>query len=183
MLKSVIPGFLLLINCFVFAQNPNFEKPEIAGPFVHIFNPNDTRSAEDTTWYTNDHCFAKGNDGTWHAYGIIGHHPIDSWTGETRFFHITASSLTQPKWEDHGYAMTAKKGVERVLWAPYIIKDDSIYYMFYNIGNMQKDAPDYSSWGQLCMATSTDLNNWKRYELNPLFSDPGHARDSYIMKI
>ena len=54
--------------------------------------------------------------------------------------------------------------------------------MFYNIGNMQPNAPDYASWGQLCMASSKDLFNWTRYDRNPLFSDPGHARDSYVMK-
>lgn len=173
---------IVQITCIASAQKRNYEIPEISGPFIHIFNPNDTRAKEDTTWYTNDHCFIKGEDGTWHAYGIIGHHPVRPWGGETKFFHITAASLTQKKWEDHGYALTAKEGAERVLWAPYIYKDKGIYYMFYNIGNMQKDAPNYASWGQLCMATSKDLKEWTRYPLNPLFSDAGHARDSYIMK-
>lgn len=108
---------ILLLTCLVilttgvsFAQKTNYQKPEIASEFVHIFNPNDTRSKEDTTWYTNDHCFIKGDDGTWHAYGIIGHHPVDPWKGETRFFHITASSIKQAKWEDHDYALTANPG-------------------------------------------------------------------------
>jgi len=158
------------------------EVPVITGKFTHIFDPNETRRAEDTTWYTNDHTFVRGKDGVWHAYGIIGHHPVRPWGGETKFFHITAGSLRQEKWEDHDYALTAKEGVERVLWAPYVRQDKDQFYMFYNIGNMQKDAPNYASWGQLCMATSTDLNNWQRHPLNPLFSDPGHARDSYVMK-
>ena len=162
------------------AQRP--ELPVITGKFVHIFDPNETRSSEDTTWYTNDHSFIRGKDGIWHAYGIIGHHPIRPWGGETKFFHITAKSLRQEKWEDHGYALTAKEGMERVLWAPYVLEDKGLFYMFYNIGNMQRDAPNYASWGQLCMATSKDLNSWERHPLNPLFSDPGHARDSYVMK-
>lgn len=182
MRKLLLLSVLMLMINSVSAQKVNYETPRIAGPFVHIFNPNDTRSKEDTTWYTNDHCFIKGDDGTWHAYGIIGHHPIQPWGGETKFFHITASSLKQQKWEDHDYALTAKPGVERVLWAPYVFKDKGVYYMFYNIGNMQKDAPNYASWGGLCMATSTDLVTWERNPLNPLFSDAGHARDSYIMK-
>ena len=40
------------------------EVPEIAGPFVHIFDPNDTRSDSAGIWYTNDHCFTKAADGT-----------------------------------------------------------------------------------------------------------------------
>jgi len=163
-------------------QEKSFETPYIKGSVVHIFNPNDTRSKEDTTWYTNDHSFVRGVDGIWHAYGIIGHHPIRPWGGETRFFHITSGSLMQRKWKDKGYAMSVKEGKERVLWAPHVIKDKNAFYMFYNIGNMQKDAPNYASWGQLCMAKSDNLVDWERYQLNPLFSDPGHARDSYVMK-
>ena len=160
----------------------NVEKPVIISEWQHIFNPNDTRSEIDTTWYTNDHCFAKGNDGKWHAYGIIGHKPVNPWTGENKLFHISADSISQLKWEDHDYALTAKEGVERVLWAPHVYQENGENYMFYNIGNLQENAPNYASWGQLCMAKSKDMFEWKRHELNPLFSDPGHARDSYILK-
>lgn len=158
------------------------ETPEISGEWQHIFNPNDTRSEIDTTWYTNDHSFAKGPDGKWHAYGIIGHKPINPWTGENKLFHISADSISQLTWEDHDYALKAKPGVERVLWAPHIYQEDDKSYMFYNIGNLQEKAPYYASWGQLCMAESDDMFNWKRHEFNPLFSDPGHARDSFVFK-
>ncbi|MBE7178386.1 MAG: family 43 glycosylhydrolase [Mucilaginibacter polytrichastri] len=164
------------------AQTAVYETPQISGDFVHIFNPNDSRSAEDTTWYTNDHCFAKAPDGTWHAYGIIGHKPIDPWKGETRLFHASGKSLTKGGWKDNGDALTALPGKERVLWAPFIIKKQDTWYMFYNTGNMQPNAPEYSSWGNLCVATSNDLYTWQRHDRNPLFSDAGHARDSYILK-
>jgi hypothetical protein len=172
---------LLCVGTMLAAQKGSLEMPIIVGDFVHIFNPNDSQARGDSSWYTNDHTIIKGSDGLWHAYGIIHHLPVHPWD-EHRFFHITAKSITQTKWEDHGYAMSALTGKERVLWAPYVFKDKRTWYMFYNIGNMQPSAPDYASWGQLCMASSTDLYIWKRYENNPLFSDPGHARDSYIMK-
>lgn len=160
------------------------ETPTITGEWQHIFNPNDTRSDIDTTWYTNDHCFVKGADGKWHGYGIIGHKPINPWTGETRFFHISAKTFNQAKWEDHDYALETKPGAERVLWAPHVFHEaeSDTWHMFYNIGNMQENAPYYASWGQLCRADSKDMFNWERHPLNPLFSDPGHARDSYILK-
>lgn len=173
---------VLFIFSTVHSQQASIEVPVIKGTFVHIFNPNDSRSQEDTTWYTNDHCFIKANDGTWHAFGIIGHKPINPWKGETRFFHISSKDLMKEKWEDHEYALATEPGKERVLWAPYIIKEGKKYYMFYNIGNMQPNAPTYASWGQLCMASSTDLFHWERHDRNPLFSDAGHARDSYVMK-
>lgn len=172
---------MLITFPYVYGQQKPYLIPEISGPFVHIFNPNDTRKEGDSAWYTNDHTFIKGTDGTWHAYGIIHHLPINPWA-ENRFFHISASSIKQAKWEDHGYGMTAEPGVERVIWAPHVIREKGAYYMFYNIGNLQKNAPNYASWGQLCLATSNDLLSWKRHDRNPLFSDPGHARDSYIMK-
>jgi len=158
------------------------QKPVIAGDFVHIFNPNDTRFEEDTTWYTNDHGFAKDSLGNWHAYGIIGHKPIRPWGGETKFFHVSSDKLKKERWTDHDYALVVKPGAECVLWAPSIYQEDGNSYMFYNIGNMQQNASDYCSWGQLCLATSRDMFNWERHDRNPLFSDPGHARDSYIMK-
>lgn len=166
-------------------QLDKIEKPVIAGDWVHMFNPNDTRSEIATTWYTNDHCFSKGPEGKWHAYGIIGHKPIDPWTGETKLFHISADSFDQKRWEDHDYALEVKPGVERVLWAPHVYHDEGSewWHMFYNIGNRQENAPDYASWGQLCRADSKDMFNWERHALNPLFSDPGHARDSFVTKI
>jgi len=182
MLKATIITVQVLFSfgC-VCGQKIQYEVPEISGPFVHIFNPNEKRTEGDSSWYTNDHSFIKGDDGLWHAYGIIHHLPIAPWK-ETRLFHITAGAFKQAKWEDRGYALTAKPDVERVLWAPHVIKDNGLFYMFYNVGNMQPNAPDYASWGQLCLATSKDLFNLLRHSRNPLFSDPGHARDSYIMK-
>ena len=132
------------------------EIPVIASDWKHIFNPNTSRSEIDTTWYTNDHSFGKGADGKWHAYGIIGHEPINPWK-ETDLFHATSDVLFQEKWEDKGDAMTAKKGVEKVMWAPHLFQENGKNYLFYNIGNLQESAPNYASWGQLCMAESTDI--------------------------
>ncbi|KJF45377.1 family 43 glycosylhydrolase [Draconibacterium sediminis] len=186
---SLLVGFLFTScdsgnNRTETVETRRVKKPVITGEWKHIFNPNDTRSDIDTTWYTNDHCFVKGADGKWHGYGIIGHKPINPWTGETRFFHISAKMFDQDKWDDHDYALETKPGVERVLWAPHVFheSDSDTWHMFYNIGNRQKNAPNYASWGQLCRADSKDMFNWERYPLNPLFSDPGHARDSYILK-
>lgn len=188
-LFSVFLFFVFLYGCKELDKkeqsNESFiEKPVISGDWIHIFNPNDTRSHIDTTWYTNDHCFSKGPDGKWHAYGIIGHAPINPWTGETRLFHISSENFTG-KWEDHDYALETIKGKERVLWAPHVYheKESDEWHMFYNIGNLQDNAPNYASWGGLCRADSKDMFKWERHGLNPMFSDAGHARDSYVMKV
>jgi len=128
---SVIPGL---------GQKSVYQVPEIAGEFVHIFDPNENpdRLTEAKDWYTNDHTFIKGEDGTWHAYGIIHHLPVKPWD-EYRFFHITAKSIKQAKWEDQGYAMKAKPGVEKVLWAPHVIREKGTYWMFYNVGIVREN--------------------------------------------
>ncbi len=187
-INLLLASVLTLCSCGVkekAIENTPLEKPVIAGEWVHVFNPNDTRGDIDTTWYTNDHCFAKGPDGRWHGYGIIGHAPINPWTGETQLFHISSDDFANPKWEDHPYALTAQEGKERVLWAPHVFHDkgSDTWQMFYNVGNMQPHAPNYASWGGLCRADSRDMFTWERHPLNPLFSDAGHARDSYLMKV
>src|SRR5687767_10702051 len=114
-MKLFITFWLSLVNTLlVCGQNKAYSVPEIAGEFVHVFNPNDSpeRLTEATDWYTNDHTFVKDNNGQWHAYGIIHHLPIAPWN-EYRFFHISGTSLKQLKWEDNGYALKAKQGVER----------------------------------------------------------------------
>ncbi|GAB3652512.1 hypothetical protein GCM10028791_22100 [Echinicola sediminis] len=163
-------------------ESPKVQVPKITSEWKHVFDPNLTRTEPDSSWYTNDHCFVKGADGKWHAYGIIGHAPINPWTGEDKLFHISSSEIFTEGWEDHGYALEAKEGVERVLWAPHVYEENGEYTMFYNAGNLQRNAPNYASWGTLHKATSKDMHHWERHELNPLFSDPGHARDSYVMK-
>jgi hypothetical protein len=166
--------------------------PKVSGDWKHIYDPNDKRSpVENHKWYTNDHTFVKGSDGRWHCYGIIGwgtfmkngkKDDVDPWSREKSFFHISASELNADKWEEHDYALTVERGVERVLWAPHVIKDGKKFVMFYNSGSLFENADKYPSYGSLRKATSTDMFNWERYSLNPLFSDPGHARDSYVMK-
>ncbi|MFI3315786.1 MAG: hypothetical protein R3Y04_09030 [Rikenellaceae bacterium] len=185
----ILLSLVAIIGCKTEKDNLNkqiiIEVPQITGEWRHIFNPNDTRKEIDTTWYTNDHCFAKGGDGSWHAYGIIGHKPINPWVGETKLFHISASDINQQTWDDHDYALEIVKGVERVLWAPHVFYDEGSdsWQMFYNIGNMQPNANMYCSWGGLCRADSKNMFDWQRHELNPQFTDFGHARDSYIIKI
>lgn len=165
-------------------EAPELHVPRIAGHWLHIFNPNDKHKKPEGAWYTNDHSIVKTRDGRWHAYGIIGHRPANPWKGEDKLFHASADKLTDLNWKEHDYALVANKTYERVLWAPYVFKEKGVLHMFYNVGNMQENAPTYASWGKLCMATSAEDDGftWKRHELNPLFSDPGHARDSFVME-
>lgn len=71
--------------------------------------------------YINDHSIIYNeNDKKWHFYGIVSPH--------TKFLHLTAGSLTQEQWnkEDDFFVDN-----NREIWAPHIIKNGELFYMFY----------------------------------------------------
>ena len=140
------------------------------GKFERIF---DQSIGEDDVWYMNDHCFIQGPDGKWHMIGITGRDAPKPWA-ENYLAHAVADSLTG-KWVKKPYAMAARNDLsETVLWAPYIIKHDDTYYMFYCGGD-----PDHKRY-QINLATSKDLYEWSRYTENPLFMDGFDGRDPYV---
>jgi hypothetical protein len=49
------------------------------------------------------------------------------------------------------------------VWAPYILERKGVYYMFY--AGVNKNVSQ-----AICLATSSDLYNWKRYEKNPVIT-------------
>ncbi len=164
-------------------ETPAVSVPRIAGEWTHFFDPNLARDDHKGEWYCNDHTLVRDTDGRWHAYGIIWHRPPKPWENEKQFFHATSPTLVGGEmWEDHGYAMRNIPGKEAVIWAPHARRIDGCLWMFYNAGNMREDAGDWPSWGTMHIARSDESDGfaWERDELNPIFSDPGHARDSFV---
>ena len=49
------------------------------------------------------------------------------------------------------------------VWAPYILEHNGLYYMFYAGENKNVSQA-------ICLAISSDLYNWKRYEKNPVIT-------------
>ena len=103
-----------------------------------------------------DHSFIYNNeDKQWHLFGII--HP------DTSFIHLTASSLRDTNWKreanftDHG----------KNIWAPHIIKNGDLFYMFYTrIGKPR----------EICYATSKDLYHWN-YNNTPVLAQTNEYTD------
>lgn len=166
------------------------KKPQIAGEWKQIFNPNNTRFQERMTkrnrgkWYTNDHTFVKGPDGVWHAYGIIGYKVAKlafSWIIEQNLFHITSKKLYQEEWEEQDYALTADRSQgERFLWAPHVLYWQNKYIMLYAVGDLRKYSVLLPSYGKIHMATSDDGYHWTRHDRNPIIAAPGYARDPSV---
>jgi arabinan endo-1,5-alpha-L-arabinosidase len=133
-------------------------------------------SADGTPWYINDQTIIYGPDNLWHMVGITHQEP-SSPLSETMLAHATSPTLTAGNWTQLPPALVADpKFGETQLWAPYIIKVDNLYYMFYCGGGA--DEGHY----QIELATSVDLTNWTR-QPKPLFIDGYQARDPFVMRV
>lgn len=160
--------------------------PRITGPFIHLFDPNERQAETGGTAYTNDHCLIRDEAGRWHALGIVGTRPVDAFGAERTLFHSSGPDLETPAWIEHEPALSADPARgERFLWAPHIVFDEGLYWMVYAGGAPYRAGmsdPEASDNFGIFLASSPDLTTWTRHALNPLFEDPGHARDPMLLR-
>jgi|GEM_PF-448247 len=148
----------------------------IAGEFTRIYNPS---IGENKPWYINDHCFIAGQDGTWHLFGITHEEPMRP-LEEKNFAHATTKNLTVFPWQKQPFALSVAEESpwnERHLWAPHVVYNKGLYYMFYCAGD--KDPTKY----KIHLATSKDLWKWERHPENPMVVDGYHARDPFVLNL
>jgi predicted GH43/DUF377 family glycosyl hydrolase len=142
------------------------------GEFRKIYDPS---IAEKEAWYINDHTFIRAENGQWHLFGITHQEPANA-QQEKFFAHVTAPDLMGP-WTKQAPVMQAdEKNGETVVWAPYVLRHDGVYWMFYCAGG--KDHAKY----HIHLATSADLWTWKRHSANPMVVDGYDARDPMAMR-
>ena len=152
-----------------------------------------------------DHHIFFADDNKWHLWGCI------RGTKAGRIlYHWRADKLTDTHWEKTGEILRSNQlfgedmchiNNEEWIQSPYVVKENGKYYMFYGGHSTEwdaygraKDRLPYASAqlttsavrGQMCLMTSEDGLNWKRY-LNPegqsrLFSGPGETRDPMVLK-
>jgi len=157
----VAPGLLLALLVGATHAQPTTKEssqerpmvPVITGDYVHIYDPQgDVFSGPDTAdlrtgeyyplWQPNDHCFVKGPDHRWHAFGIT--HPASGpgqrrHQGEYVSFHAVSSggtfesSFEQHQWKDEPKVLppAQRPGESSNHHAPTIVKHDNIYQMIY----------------------------------------------------
>ena len=148
-----------------------------AGTFTEIYDP---QRGETEPWCINDHCFIRGEDGTWHLFGITHIKPFNFKSDPGRnLLHATAKSLRQSPWHKEPFAVTAdwQHHHEWLLWAPHVVPYDGRYYMFVCAGN--RDGHDY----RIHLLTSTNLWQWDRSLANPLLIDGFDARDPNVLRV
>ena len=159
----------LVLTSTVRAQADQPQIPVISGEYVHIYAPQgDVYSGPDTAdlktgvyypnWQPNDHCFVKGPDKHWHAFGIT--HP-ESQPGQRRHqgeyvsFHAVscgetfASSFKRHCWKDQPKVLppSERPGESPNNHAPTIVKQDGLFQMIYGPIPFR-------------LAVSADLHRW-----------------------
>ncbi len=144
-----------------------------AGEFRHIYDPSEGENA----WYINDHTIIKGKDG-WHLFGITHKEPADP-LNEILCAHAIGNDVTSESFKKLPYPISAdRKYNEMHFWAPHVIEENGIYYMFYCAGGI-----DGHDKYRLHLATSKDLYTWERHPENPLIIDGFDARDPMVIRI
>ncbi|WP_068054647.1 family 43 glycosylhydrolase [Nocardia xishanensis] len=145
-----------------------------AGRFTRIYDPS---AGEAHPWYINDHTIVQGRDGGWHLFGITHPEPADPFH-EIEFAHATAPDLHGP-WTKRQHALRVDPGYhgETHLWAPYVIRSGTTYFMYYAAGGADRTR------AAINLATSTDLVRWERAPGGPLFRDGYDARDPMVLRI
>jgi len=143
------------------------------GPLTRIYDPS---VGESTPWYFNDHTIVRNQQtGLWHAIGIAHAEP-GAPQDERTFGHATAPTPTGP-WTKQQPALTASiKSGEHWIWAPHIVYDRGVYYMFYAAGS-----PDFANY-RMHLATSTDMFTWDRTNTT-LFTDGWEGRDPMVTRV
>jgi arabinan endo-1,5-alpha-L-arabinosidase len=168
--------FSILFAGILFVENSGARTLVECGSFVKIYDPS---IGETNRWYINDHCFIRGTNGIWHMFGITHQEPARP-LEEIHFAHATATNLLQQPWDKQPFAFdvaTNPPWNEAVLWAPYVIYHDNLYWMFYCAGG--KDHTKY----QIHLAASPDLKTWTRSPKNPMVVDGYDARDPFVRRV
>jgi predicted GH43/DUF377 family glycosyl hydrolase len=142
------------------------------GSFDKIYDPS---VGEKDEWYINDHTFIRAEDGRWHLFGITHREPAKA-QQEKFFAHATAPDLAGP-WTKQAAVMQVDEATgETVTWAPYVLRNNGLYWMFYCAGG--KEHTKY----HIHLATSADLFQWKRHPANPMVVDGYDARDPMVAR-
>lgn len=150
--------------------------PEIDGEWTTIATKPQLGALATSHMQPVDFAIWQAADGTWQIWSCIRYTKEE---GNTRVFHRwEGKSLEDPKWEAKGVSFRADTSLGEAaggMQAPYVIKENGTYYMF------------YGDWNRICLAQSTDGKTFERVlrEGSPaLFgnSNETNTRDAMVIR-
>lgn len=185
----LLPILLFYFSQLSVAQTYKVLVPKQENKYVKIYQPDgdyffgpDTKELKEGSWYKkwvpNDHTFIKGEDGSWHIFGIT--HPYTDpkkgniHQGEFASFHAISSvknfkkSIEKNHYKDLAKILppSERPGEITANHAPYIVKKEGLYYMVYGHSPIR-------------LATSSDLFKWT--PRGTLFEEEKGARDPSLI--
>ena len=163
-LKNIGVSLIVLILMFTFqnhlsqaqgqAKSVKILVPVIEGEWWEIASTPDLGEYNSPNQEPVDFGIWQAADGTWQLWSCIrgSKYPGTSYT--TRFLYgWEGKSLTSTHWEPKGIQWVADASLGETpggMQAPYVLKEDNSYYLF------------YGDWKRICLARSTDGKNFTR---------------------
>jgi hypothetical protein len=156
--------------------------PQIDGNFWNIARDPDLGKYTTTKQQPVDFGIWQAADGTWQLWSCIRSTAVP---GKTRlFYRWQANNLTEKNWTPMGIAMMADPNfgeIEGGLQAPFVLKENSIYYMF------------YGTWEHIALAIGRDGKTFARQltrgavsnGVSSMFGEEteSNTRDPMVLKI
>jgi hypothetical protein len=152
--------------------------PQIDGDFWQVAGDPDLGKYTTPKQQPVDFGIWQAVDGTWQLWSCIRGTAAP---GKTRlFYRWQAKSLTDKNWTSMGIAMMADPNfgeTEGGLQAPFVFKENSVYYMF------------YGTWEHIALATSMDGKTFARQltreGVSGMFGEEAgsNTRDPIVLKI
>ncbi len=177
MSKILLSTLLLFMGCLVpEKKNENTSHPVIISDWWQVAGNPDLGALTGDEQQPVDFGIWQALDSSWQIWSCIRHTREN---GHTRLFHRwQGNSLTDRDWEPMGIAMRADTSLGEApggMQAPYVIKHENRYLMF------------YGDWNRICLAESRDGRLFDRVLVNgspALFGDPEetNTRDAMVIE-
>jgi hypothetical protein len=148
-------GLALFLLCLFATNLPAADAPlipRLTGNWWTIATDPDLGPLTATNQQPVDFAIWQAADGTWQLQSCIR---ATKEPGKTRLFHRWEGvKLTDTNWTPRGIAMHADRALGETqggLQAPYVLRHDGRFWMF------------YGDWANICLATSADGKNFTRH--------------------
>lgn len=185
---------LISVSFQLNSQSRKIPKPILDGEWWQIASTPDIGKYNTENQEPVDFGIWKAEDGTWQLWSCIRNsdfpgmlvQPSYGTFETTRFLYgWEGESITSGNWEPKGIKWVAEPSLGELpggIQAPYVIKEDGFFYLF------------YGDWQDICLAKSNDGKNFERVlggngqaDLFSEFSYGGkdffsHARDPMVIK-